>query len=195
MHKTFAGQRSGDYNIGDRARPVRAGDNDYADSKTSGRRSTRVARSREPEAEVPAVSGLRQSDGVPEGFYRDLVWNLRNGVLAVTRDGRIAVMNDVAYRILGLTPRTTDIGLPYTAGPEGPSRRLAHRRRGIRSVAPAESCRAQAEEHRESDRLHALAGARSGRRDHRRDALLQGPDPRRAARGTRAAPRSACGPR
>jgi two-component system nitrogen regulation sensor histidine kinase GlnL len=51
---------------------------------------------------------------VPEGFYRDLVWNLRNGVLAVTRDGRIAVMNDVAYRILGLAPRATDIGLPFT---------------------------------------------------------------------------------
>ncbi len=47
-----------------------------------------------------------------ETFYRDLVWNLRNGVLAVTRDARIAVMNEVAYRILGLKPRTTDIGLP-----------------------------------------------------------------------------------
>jgi signal transduction histidine kinase len=51
---------------------------------------------------------------VPGGFYRDLVWTLRNGVLAVTRDGRIAVMNEVAYRILGLTPHPTDIGLPYS---------------------------------------------------------------------------------
>ncbi len=50
---------------------------------------------------------------VAEGFYRDLVWNLRNGVLAVTRDGTIAVMNEVAYRILGLQPRTTDIGRPF----------------------------------------------------------------------------------
>ena len=49
-----------------------------------------------------------------DAFYRDLVWNLRNGVLAVTRDGRVAVMNEVAYRILGLSPRTTDIGLPFT---------------------------------------------------------------------------------
>jgi signal transduction histidine kinase len=48
-----------------------------------------------------------------EGFYRDLVWNLRNGVLAVTRAGNIAVMNAVAYRILGLAPRTTDIGRPF----------------------------------------------------------------------------------
>jgi signal transduction histidine kinase len=51
---------------------------------------------------------------VAEGFYRDLVWNLRNGVLAVTIDGRIAVMNEVAYRIFGLEPTHTDIGRPYT---------------------------------------------------------------------------------
>jgi signal transduction histidine kinase len=50
---------------------------------------------------------------VADGFYRDLVWNLRNGVIAVTRDGRVAVMNEVAYRILGLTPRPTDIGRPF----------------------------------------------------------------------------------
>ena len=51
---------------------------------------------------------------VPETFYRDLVWNLRNGVLAVTAEGRIAVMNDVAYRIFGLAPNPGDIGRPYT---------------------------------------------------------------------------------
>ena len=62
----------------------------------------------------PKGASHSKAGGVPDGFYRDLVWNLRNGVLAVTRDGRIAVMNDVAYRILGLTPQQTDIGLPYT---------------------------------------------------------------------------------
>jgi PAS domain S-box-containing protein len=50
---------------------------------------------------------------VDEGFYRDLVWNLRNGVVAVTHDGRIAVMNEVAYRIFGLEPKRDDIGRPY----------------------------------------------------------------------------------
>jgi signal transduction histidine kinase len=54
-----------------------------------------------------------ETGAVAEGFYRDLVWNLRNGVLAVTRAGNIAVMNAVAYRILGLAPRTTDIGRPF----------------------------------------------------------------------------------
>jgi PAS domain S-box-containing protein len=56
-------------------------------------------------ARVPAVS---------ERFYQDLVWNLRNGVIAVTEDGRIAVMNEVAYRIFGLTPDPADIGRPYS---------------------------------------------------------------------------------
>ena len=57
---------------------------------------------------------IEPSVPVPETFYRDLVWNLRNGVLAVTQEGRIAVMNEVAYRIFGLTPQAGDIGRPYT---------------------------------------------------------------------------------
>ena len=65
-----------------------------------------------PRLRRPAVV---DADGGPtEGFYRDLVWNLRNGVLAITRDGRVAVMNEVAYRILGLTPKTSDIGTSFT---------------------------------------------------------------------------------
>jgi signal transduction histidine kinase len=51
----------------------------------------------------------------PDGFYRDLVWTLRNGVIAITRDGRIAVMNEAAYLILGLKPRPSDVGQPYAA--------------------------------------------------------------------------------
>ena len=38
---------------------------------------------------------------------------MRNGVVAITRDGRVAVINEVAYRTLGLKPRATDIGHPY----------------------------------------------------------------------------------
>jgi signal transduction histidine kinase len=51
---------------------------------------------------------------VANDFYRDLVWNLRNGVVAVTRAGDIAVMNEVAYRVLGLQAQATDIGRPFT---------------------------------------------------------------------------------
>ena len=51
---------------------------------------------------------------VPDGFYRDMVWNLRNGVVAITRDGRLAVMNEIAYRILALQPRASDIGRHFS---------------------------------------------------------------------------------
>ena len=51
---------------------------------------------------------------VPDGFYRDMVWNLRNGVIAITRDGRVAVMNEIAYRTLGLKSRDADIGRHYS---------------------------------------------------------------------------------
>ena len=70
--------------------------------------------SRDGAAPKPAVPRVpKDIEAVAETFYRDLVWNLRNGVIAVTRDGRIAVMNEVAYRNLGLSPRTTDIGQPF----------------------------------------------------------------------------------
>ena len=51
---------------------------------------------------------------VPDGFYKDMVWNLRNGIVAITRDGRVAVMNGIAYRVLGLKPRTADIGRHFS---------------------------------------------------------------------------------
>ncbi len=60
-----------------------------------------------------AVKSRPEGTGVvPDGFYKDMVWNLRNGVVAVTRDGRVAVMNDIAYRVLGLKPHASDIGRP-----------------------------------------------------------------------------------
>jgi two-component system nitrogen regulation sensor histidine kinase GlnL len=63
-----------------------------------------------PRSSAPPAAGAWTA---PDGFFRDLVWNLRNGVIAVSRDGRIAVMNDAAYRILGLAPRASDIGRPF----------------------------------------------------------------------------------
>jgi signal transduction histidine kinase len=62
-----------------------------------------------------AETGISRLDApvATESFYRDLVWNLRNGIVAVTRDGRVAVMNEVAYRVFGLQPNPSDIGKPY----------------------------------------------------------------------------------
>ncbi len=55
-----------------------------------------------------------QETAVPDGFYRNMVWSLANGVIAITREGRIAVMNETAYRVLGLDPDDSDIGRPFT---------------------------------------------------------------------------------
>jgi len=78
------------------------------------RSSPRAARSRKTSAESASVR-----TSAPDDFYRDLVWSLRNGVLAVTVDGTVAVMNDVAYRILGLPQRQSDIGRQFTAVLQG----------------------------------------------------------------------------
>ncbi len=53
-------------------------------------------------------------DALPDRFFRHLVLNLRNGVLAITRDSRIAAMNSIAYQVLGLMPNPEDIGQPYS---------------------------------------------------------------------------------
>ena len=76
-------------------------------SSTSGRgkRASTV-----PADTAPGKAGSQAQDT----FYRDLVWSMRNGVVAVRRDGRVAVINGEAYRILGLKPEATDIGRPYT---------------------------------------------------------------------------------
>ena len=38
---------------------------------------------------------------------------MRNGVIAFRRDGTLALMNDEAYRIFGLTPSAGDVGCPF----------------------------------------------------------------------------------
>ena len=74
----------------------------------------RPARLRKPSSKPKAARRAAGQGVVPDGFYKDMVWNLRNGVVAVTRDGRVAVMNEIAYRVLGLQPRTTDIGRHFS---------------------------------------------------------------------------------
>jgi signal transduction histidine kinase len=84
--------------------------NSRAERRPVGTRPKAAAKSRKSKAaSVASVRTVATDD-----FYRDLVWSLRNGVLAVTVDGRVAVMNDVAYRILGLPQRQSDIGRPFT---------------------------------------------------------------------------------
>src|SRR5439155_8079276 len=46
-------------------------------------------------------------------FFRHIVAGMRNGVLAITREGAIALMNDEAYRIFGLEPQPHDLGRTF----------------------------------------------------------------------------------
>ena len=50
-----------------------------------------------------------------ESFHRDLVLSMRNGVVAIHRDGSVAVVNECAYRTLGLTPDSRHLGQHYSA--------------------------------------------------------------------------------
>src|SRR4051794_27218867 len=76
-------------------------------------KASRPARQAKARARMTAETPRDGRSVVPDGFFRDMVWNLRNGVIAITRDGRVAVMNEIAYRTLGLTPSEGDIGRHY----------------------------------------------------------------------------------
>jgi signal transduction histidine kinase len=54
------------------------------------------------------------TEEIGDRFFREMVWSLRNGVLAITRDGRVAVFNDIAYRTLDLEPDRGNLGRPYS---------------------------------------------------------------------------------
>jgi signal transduction histidine kinase len=54
----------------------------------------------------------RRAANINDTFFRFIVSGMRNGVLAITRDGTLALINDEAYRIFGVTPRRTDLGRP-----------------------------------------------------------------------------------
>lgn len=75
---------------------------------TSGHRSATGRRPRVRNS--PGLAASSEHDH----FYRDLVGSMRTGVLAIRRNGTIAVINDIAYRILGLRPDSSHIGRPFT---------------------------------------------------------------------------------
>jgi PAS domain-containing protein len=45
-----------------------------------------------------------------DAFFRHIVSGMRNAVLAITRDGRLALINDEAYRIFGVERHPDDLG-------------------------------------------------------------------------------------
>jgi len=59
----------------------------------------------------PAASAHPQP--VPDDrFFRHIIGSMRNGIIAIRRDGSLALMNEEAYRILALQRRPNDIGRP-----------------------------------------------------------------------------------
>jgi signal transduction histidine kinase len=58
------------------------------------------------------VTGTRHAGGIDDTFFRHMVSGMRNGVLAITSDGRLALINDEAYRVFGLDPQASDLGQP-----------------------------------------------------------------------------------
>jgi PAS domain S-box-containing protein len=64
----------------------------------------------------PAASRTRrQPTAAPDDrFFRQIVDGMRNGVIAIRRDGAVSLMNDEACRIFGLVRRDDDIGKPFT---------------------------------------------------------------------------------
>jgi PAS domain S-box-containing protein len=59
-------------------------------------------------AKRPAKAARQQ-----DAFFRHLVGNMRNGVLAIDRDGGLVIINDEARRLFALEPGDDLIGTPY----------------------------------------------------------------------------------
>src|SRR3954451_9470494 len=59
------------------------------------------------------VDAARVASPISDSFFREMVSSMRNGVIAITSDGAVAVMNAEACRILGIAPDADAIGLPY----------------------------------------------------------------------------------
>ena len=61
---------------------------------------------------TPRARGSAGRSAPTDAFFRHIVAGMRNGVLAITREGRLALINDEAYRIFDLRPRAADVGTP-----------------------------------------------------------------------------------
>jgi signal transduction histidine kinase len=83
-------------------------------SRTAGRGSAGKGDVRVAGSGDVRTSGRRAAtpEGTSDAFYRHIVSGMRNGVLAITRDARLALINDEAYRIFGVTAQPDDVGQP-----------------------------------------------------------------------------------
>jgi signal transduction histidine kinase len=68
----------------------------------------------ETAAREPAAPRPHSAVSIDDTFFRHIVSGMRNGVIAITRDSRLALINDEAYRIFGVTARPGDPGRPLS---------------------------------------------------------------------------------
>jgi signal transduction histidine kinase len=74
-----------------------------------------VRRSVRPgQPQIERRRAVRPPAAADDPFFRHLVSSMRNGVIAVHRDGSLALMNDEAYRIFSIARRAEDIGRKFT---------------------------------------------------------------------------------
>jgi signal transduction histidine kinase len=56
--------------------------------------------------------GFPAGCGPADAFFRHIVAGMRNGVLAITNAGTLALLNEEGYRIFGVQPQPDDLGKP-----------------------------------------------------------------------------------
>jgi len=79
-------------------------------TKTRRQLPSRVGRDSVGPVRRPAAS--ERPGRIDDTFFRHIVAGMRNGVLAIARDGTLALINDEAYRIFGIRPGEGDLGTP-----------------------------------------------------------------------------------
>jgi len=80
---------------------------------TKSRRRVRRTPAARPSLTTRSTTGRPKPAGVIDDvFFRYVVAGMRNGVLAFTREGRLALINAEAYSIFDVAPRRGDLGRP-----------------------------------------------------------------------------------
>ena len=71
---------------------------------------------RRPVSPAPTAARrvARRGQAPGDRFFRHIVNSMRNGVIAIHRDGTMALMNGEAYRIFSLTREPRDVGRPFS---------------------------------------------------------------------------------
>src|SRR3989442_12442080 len=83
----------------------------------SQRSDVRAGRRTAPPSAKRIVS--RSTAAPDDRFFRHIVSSMRNGVIAIRRNGSVALMNDEAYRVFTLTREANHVGRPFTEGLKG----------------------------------------------------------------------------